>query len=127
MGEQIAAAARSPAASIKSARTPCRAARAHVRSQVLLSPDSGPAHMATMVGLPVIGLYAATNPPRAGPYYSRAWCVDKYDAGRAQVSRQTGRADSLDHQDRAPGVMDLIEVSDVRAKLDALMAARVFR
>jgi heptosyltransferase I len=49
-------------------------------STVLLSPDSGPAHMATMVGLPVIGLYAATNPARAGPYYSRQWCVDKYDA-----------------------------------------------
>ena len=46
---------------------------------VLLTPDSGPAHMATMVALPVIGLYAATNPARAGPYYSRPWCVDKYD------------------------------------------------
>src|SRR5258708_19520682 len=50
------------------------------QSTVLLSPDSGPAHMATMVGLPVIGLYAATNPERAGPYCSRQWCVDKYDA-----------------------------------------------
>src|SRR6185312_9637204 len=27
------------------------------RSTALLSPDSGPAHMATMVGTPVIGLY----------------------------------------------------------------------
>src|SRR5260370_16964854 len=50
------------------------------QSTALLSPDSGPAHMAAMVGLPVIGLYAATNPARAGPYYSRQWCVDKYDA-----------------------------------------------
>ena len=48
------------------------------KSTVLLSPDSGPVHMATMVGLPVIGLYAATNPARAGPYFSRQWCVDKY-------------------------------------------------
>ena len=38
------------------------------RATALLSPDSGPAHMATMVGLPVIGLYAATNPERSGPY-----------------------------------------------------------
>ena len=40
------------------------------RARVLLSPDSGPAHMATMVGTPVVGLYAATNPARSGPYRS---------------------------------------------------------
>src|SRR5262249_5607400 len=28
------------------------------RAKVLLAPDSGPVHMATMVGTPVIGLYA---------------------------------------------------------------------
>ena len=37
---------------------------------VLLTPDSGPAHMATAVATPVIGLYAATNPARSGPYPS---------------------------------------------------------
>ena len=49
------------------------------RATVLVSPDSGPAHMATTVGTPVIGLYAATNPERTGPYYSRRWSVDRYD------------------------------------------------
>ena len=97
------------------------------RSTVLLSPDSGPAHMATMVGLPVIGLYAATNPARAGPYYSRHWCVDKYDAA---AQKYLGRpADQIPWTTKIErsGVMDLIGVSDVTAKLDALMAARVFR
>jgi heptosyltransferase I len=42
------------------------------RATVLLTPDSGPAHMATMVDTPVIGLYAPTNPARSGPYKSRA-------------------------------------------------------
>ena len=50
------------------------------RATVLVTPDSGPAHMATMVKLPVIGLYAATNPGRSGPYLSRRWCVDAYEA-----------------------------------------------
>jgi heptosyltransferase I len=50
------------------------------RATVLVTPDSGPAHMATMVRLPVIGLYAATNPARSGPYFSRRWCVDAYEA-----------------------------------------------
>ena len=97
------------------------------QSQVLLSPDSGPAHMATMVGLPVIGLYAATNPARAGPYYSRAWCVDKYDeAARKYLGKPAAQIPWTTKIERA-GVMDLIDVSDVRAKLDALMAGRVFR
>ncbi len=52
------------------------------RATALVSPDSGPAHMATTVGTPVIGLYAATNPQRSGPYYSRRWCVDRYELAR---------------------------------------------
>jgi heptosyltransferase I len=97
------------------------------RSTVLLSPDSGPAHMATMVGLPVIGLYAATNPSRAGPYYSRQWCVDKYDdAAQRYLGKPAAQipwTTKIEHS----GVMDLIGVSEVTAKLDALMAARVLR
>jgi heptosyltransferase I len=97
------------------------------RSTVLLSPDSGPAHMATMVGLPVIGLYAATNPARAGPYYSRQWCVDKYDAAAQRyLGRPAAQIPWTTKIERA-GVMDLIGVSEVTAKLDALMAARVVR
>ena len=34
---------------------------------VLISPDSGPVHMATGLGIPVIGLYAASNPKRTWP------------------------------------------------------------
>jgi heptosyltransferase I len=94
------------------------------RSTVLLSPDSGPVHMATMVGLPVIGLYAATNPARAGPYYSRQWCVDKYDTAAQKYLRKPAAQIPWTTKIERSGVMDLIGVSDVTAKLDALMAAR---
>jgi heptosyltransferase I len=95
------------------------------KSSVLLSPDSGPAHMATMVGLPVIGLYAATNPQRAGPYLSREWCVDKYDeAARKFLGKPAAQIPWTTKIER-PGVMELIPVNDVVAKLDAL-AARDF-
>jgi heptosyltransferase I len=97
------------------------------QSTVLLSPDSGPVHMATMVGLPVIGLYAATNPARAGPYYSRQWCVDRYDAAARKFLRRPAETIPWTTKIERRGVMDLIEVSDVTAKLDALMAQRVFR
>jgi heptosyltransferase I len=92
------------------------------QSTVLLSPDSGPAHMATMVGLPVIGLYAATNPARAGPYYSRPWCVDKYDAAAQKYLGKPAAQIPWTTKIERSGVMDLIGVSDVTAKLDALMA-----
>jgi heptosyltransferase I len=97
------------------------------QSTALLSPDSGPVHMATMVGLPVIGLYAATNPARAGPYYSRQWCVDKYDAAAQKYLGRPAAQIPWTTKIERSGVMDLIGVSDVTAKLDALMAARVFR
>jgi heptosyltransferase I len=91
------------------------------RATVLLTPDSGPAHMATMVGTPVLGLYAATNPARSGPYLSRLWCVDAYpEAAR----RFRGRSpDKLPWTEKieARGVMDLISVERVAAKLDELL------
>jgi heptosyltransferase I len=93
------------------------------RSTVLLSPDSGPAHMAAMVGLPVIGLYAATNPQRTGPYYSRQWCVDKYDeAARKFLGRPAAQIPWTTKIEQ-PGVMDLIAASEAIEKLDALIAA----
>jgi heptosyltransferase I len=92
------------------------------RSTVLLSPDSGPAHMATMVALPVIGLYAATNPARAGPYYSRQWCIDKYDAAAQKFLGRPAAQIPWTTKIERPGVMDLISVGEVTDKLDALMA-----
>ncbi|HEY4339783.1 MAG TPA: glycosyltransferase family 9 protein [Steroidobacteraceae bacterium] len=93
------------------------------RATALLSPDSGPAHMATMVGTPVIGLYAATNPARTGPYLSRDWCVDAYPQAAKRFCGRT--ADELPWTTKieVPGVMDLIEVPQVTAKLDALIAS----
>ena len=94
------------------------------RSTLLLTPDSGPAHMATMVALPVIGLYAATNPARAGPYYSRHWCVDKYDAAAQKYLHKPASQIAWTTKIERRGVMDLVEVGEVTAKLDALMAER---
>jgi heptosyltransferase I len=91
---------------------------------VLLSPDSGPAHMAAMVATPVIGLYAPTNPARSGPYFSRQWCVDRFaDAARKFLGREPDRLPWNVKIER-PGVMDLIEPSAVIEKLDRLMQER---
>jgi heptosyltransferase I len=94
------------------------------RAAVLLSPDSGPVHMATMVATPVIGLYAATRLQRVGPYFSRQWCVDRF-AQAAQRFRGCDPARLPWHRKiEEPGVMDLIEVPDVCERLDALLDER---
>jgi heptosyltransferase I len=123
MGAAIAAAARTPLLNQIGKDTLPQLLGLLSQSTVLLSPDSGPAHMASMVGLPVVGLYAATNPQRAGPYYSRQWCVDKYDAAaRKYLGRPAAQIPWTTKIER-PGVMDLIEVSDATEKLDALLLA----
>jgi heptosyltransferase I len=93
------------------------------RATALLSPDSGPAHMATTVGTPVIGLYAATNPQRSGPYYSRRWCIDRYGDAALRFRRKPATELPWTEKIEHPGVMDLITVADVTAQLDALLAA----
>lgn len=92
------------------------------RATVLLTPDSGPAHMATAVGTPVIGLYAATNVARSGPYLSRQYCVDKYDAAaRALLGKPASQIPWTTKIERE-GVMDLITPVDVMKKLHGVMA-----
>ena len=87
-------------------------------SDILLCPDSGPAHMATAVGTPVIGLYATSNPDRSGPYLSRNLTVNAYaDA----VGRYLGK--SVDQvpwgqRVRDPGAMGLIRLKHVNEKID---------
>lgn len=49
------------------------------RADLVLAPDSGPAHMATTQGTPVIGLYAHSNPYRTGPYLSLRTTVSVYE------------------------------------------------
>lgn len=48
------------------------------KATAVISPDAGPAHLATAVATPVIGLYACTNPDRARPYLSSDYVVNKY-------------------------------------------------
>lgn len=47
-------------------------------AKLIISPDTGPAHIATVVGTPMVGLYALSNPERTGPYYGQASVVSVY-------------------------------------------------
>jgi heptosyltransferase I len=93
------------------------------RADVLICPDSGPAHMATTVGTPVIGLYATSNRMRTGPYLSQRWVIDHYpDAVRKEFGAEVDRL-PWGARVRDPGAMDLIRVEEVTARLDQLLAS----
>jgi len=91
-------------------------------ASLVLTPDSGPMHMANAVGTPVLGLHAASNPLRSGPYSDRRWCVDRYDAAarkfRGQPSAELAWGTKLEY----PGVMDLIEVDAVIERFEEFAA-----
>jgi heptosyltransferase I len=97
------------------------------RATVLISPDSGPAHMATMVGTPVIGLLAGTRSARSGPYLSQRWCVDRYDAAARKYRGRPASELPWIETIEVPGVMDLVETEAVCAKLDELLATPLLR
>ncbi|MEJ2115935.1 MAG: glycosyltransferase family 9 protein [Gammaproteobacteria bacterium] len=91
-------------------------------SKAVLTPDSGPGHMATATGIPAIGLYAATNPARARPYLSEQWCVDKYDEVAHKFLQKSATEIKWGTKIESEGAMDLIQVSDVMNKLDKVMS-----
>ena len=91
------------------------------RSSVVLCPDSGPAHMATAVGTPVVGLYATSNRHRTGPYNSQDLVVDKYpEAVRGEFGTSVDKI-RWGRRVRDPDAMALITVEDVRSKLLAAL------
>lgn len=93
------------------------------RASVLLCPDSGPAHMATAAGTPVVGLYATSNRFRTGPYLSQDLVVDAYPEA---VRRQFGKSvDELPWGGRVrdPAAMELIGVEAVQQAVEKALAS----
>ncbi|HEX7815873.1 glycosyltransferase family 9 protein [Dyella sp.] len=89
------------------------------RAHMLLTPDSGPMHMANAVGCKVLGLHAASNPDRSGPYSDRRWCVNKYDAAARKYLGKPASEIPWGAKIEKPGVMGLISVDSVVERFEA--------
>ena len=87
------------------------------KATLVLSPDSGPAHLASAVGTAVLGLYAATPSKRSGPYNSLDLCVDKYAEAAQKFRNKKPEELRWGQRIEFPGVMELIETGDVIEKL----------
>lgn len=82
------------------------------RADLLMTPDSGPMHIANAMGTKVLGLHAASNPRRSGPYSDIRFCADRYDdAARKYLGKPASElrwGTKIEHD----GVMDLVTVDD---------------
>jgi hypothetical protein len=94
------------------------------RADLLISPDSGPVHIASALGTDVLGLYAATWSRRSGPFNSLDLCVDRFPQAARKYRKK--EPDELPWGTRieVPGVMDLVQVDDVIARLETWWQSR---
>ena len=87
------------------------------RADLLISPDSGPVHIASALGTDVLGLYAATWSRRSGPYNSLDLCVDRYSEAARKYRNKDPDELRWGTRIEVPGVMDLVQPHDVIAHL----------
>ena len=119
MADAVLAACKRPALDLTGRDTLKKLLALLSRAQLVLTPDSGPMHMANAVGTRVLGLHAASNPDRSGPYSDRRWCVNQYDAAaRKYLGKNAGEL-PWGTKIEKPGVMDLISVDAVIERYEA--------
>jgi heptosyltransferase I len=92
------------------------------RADLVVSPDSGPMHIANAMGTRVLGLHAASNPARSGPYSDRRYCVDRYDDAARRFLGKPASALRWGTKIEREGVMDLVTVDDAIAAFERYAA-----
>jgi heptosyltransferase I len=121
--DDILAAMRSPALDLVGKDTLKQLLALLARASLVLTPDSGPAHLANAMGTAVLGLHACTDAERSGPYSDRRWCVNHYAQAARLFLHKPAEALSWGRRIEFPGVMDLVTVDQVRERFDAYAAA----
>lgn len=83
------------------------------RCDLLIAPDTGPAHLANAMGTPVVGLYAVMKAKKTGPYYSINHCVDRYDEAVKTILKKDPSQTSWNLRVHSSKAMQLIETNTV--------------
>lgn len=118
MGNAILAAVRTPVFDLIGQDTLEQLPALLARGDLLLTPDSGPMHIANAVGTRVLGLHAASNPKRSGPYSDLRYCVNRYDDAARKFLGQSASELKWGTKIEHPGVMDLVTVDDAIAAFE---------
>ncbi|HEX7381839.1 MAG TPA: glycosyltransferase family 9 protein [Nevskiaceae bacterium] len=91
-------------------------------ARALVSPDSGPVHIARAFEVPVVGLYADAHCHKSGPWHADAWTVDVHDEAVRRIAHRDPAAVPWDFRIHDPRAMELIGVDAVAGKLTAALA-----
>ncbi len=91
------------------------------KAKLVLAPDSGPAHIATTVNTPVIGLYAHSNPKRTGPYHSQSSTVSIYEELLIQQTDKSIAENRWGKRIKGKSLMELISVESVVMMFNKIM------
>jgi len=92
-------------------------------ADIVLAPDTGPVHIASALGTRTIGLYAATNPDRAGPYNHRQYVVNRYPEALLQYNNKKVANAPWGERVKTAECMKLITVDDVAQQIENVLAA----
>lgn len=92
------------------------------RAALVMTPDSGPMHIANAMGTKVLGLHAASNPHRSGPYSDRRYCVDRYDDAARKFLGKPASELKWGAKVEFDDVMQLITVDDGIAAFERYVA-----
>ncbi len=122
--DAILTAMRSPALDLVGKDTLKQLPALLARADLVMTPDSGPMHIANAMGTRVLGLHAASNPARSGPYSDRAYCVDRYDDAARKYRGKPASALPWGSKIEVQGVMDLVTVDDAIAAFERANTAR---
>ena len=93
------------------------------RARIVVCPDSGPTHIAAAMGVPVVGLYASSNPQRTGPWGNGEYVVNRYpQAVRRLLGKRVGDI-RFGRRLRQPDAMLEISAQDVIEAVDRAWSA----
>ncbi len=110
--DAIVAAMRAPALDLVGKDTLKQLPALLARADLVMTPDSGPMHIANAMGTAVLGLHAASNPRRSGPYSTVRYCVERYDDAARRYKGKPAAELKWGTKIEHDGVMELVTVDD---------------
>ena len=90
-------------------------------ADIVVAPDTGPVHIASALGTDTIGLYASTNPERAGPYNHKRFVVNKYPQALLEYNNKTVEDASWGERIKTAECMKLISVDEVIIQIENIL------
>jgi len=88
---------------------------------LVLCPDTGPSHMATAMGTPVVALHAVTNLDISGPYTYKHLAINAYPEALARLNLTVDSA-PWGKQVHEAWAMQLVSVDAVIARLNSILS-----